>query len=75
MIKNPSDAAVRRIMKENDVVQSAIQLANSGYIIFDPTSLFPKNKNNANSQRGSVRPCCHDLIILAEDTDDAITVW
>ena len=30
MIKNPSDAAVRRIMKENDVVQSAIQLANSG---------------------------------------------
>ena len=31
MIKNPSDAAVRRIMKENDVVQSAIQLANSGY--------------------------------------------
>ena len=28
--KNPSDAAVRRIMKENDVVQSAIQLANSG---------------------------------------------
>ena len=33
MIKNPSDAAVRRIMKENDVVQSAIQLANSGYSI------------------------------------------
>ena len=33
MIKNPSDAAVRRIMKENDVVQSAIQLANSGYTI------------------------------------------
>ena len=32
MIKNPSDAAVRRIMKENDVVQSAIQLANSGSI-------------------------------------------
>ena len=31
MIKNPSDATVRRIMKENDVVQSAIQLANSGY--------------------------------------------
>ena len=31
MIRNPSDATVRRIMKENDVVQSAIQLANSGY--------------------------------------------
>ena len=30
MIKNPSDATVRRIMKENDVAQSAIQLANSG---------------------------------------------
>ena len=33
MIKKTSDATVRRIMKENDVVQSAIQLANSGFII------------------------------------------
>ena len=32
MIKNPSNATVRRIMKENDVVQSAIQLANSGSV-------------------------------------------
>ena len=32
MIRNPSDATVRRIMKENDVVQSAIQLANSGLL-------------------------------------------
>ena len=36
MIKNPSNATVRRIMKENDVVQSAIQLANSGYSIKAP---------------------------------------
>ena len=41
MIKNPSDATVRRIMKENDVVQSAIQLANSGSGLL-PAASFPR---------------------------------
>ena len=38
MIKNPSDATVRRIMKGNDVGKSAIQLANSGYIKISPAT-------------------------------------
>ena len=42
MIRNPSDATVRRIMKENDVVQSAIQLANSGITQMRPVRVYDK---------------------------------
>ena len=82
IIHNPPDATVRRIMRENDVAQSAIQLANSGYTTFTatrpstrPALPRPNVLQGTGSRVAAPSPCTTRTRTVTTNRKVAPTTW